>query len=53
MNLIYKTDIAHKYVRNFSFAFLIFYVEPILISTLQALGENKKLFIITMEVISR
>lgn len=48
MNLIYNTDIAYNYVRNFSFAFLIFYIEPILISALQALGENKNLFIITI-----
>lgn len=47
MTLIYGTNIGSNYVKYFSFAFLIFYIEPPIMSILQALGKSKQLSIIS------
>lgn len=43
MNLIYGTNIGSNYVKYFIFPFLLFYLEPPVISILQSIGKSKQL----------
>ena len=48
MQLIYHTTIGASYVKAFAFLFLFYYIQPPLVATLQALGESKKIFTISL-----
>lgn len=48
MFLIYKTNIGSNYVKIFIFPFLLFYLEPPIISILQAIGKSKQLLIFSI-----
>ena len=47
MTLIYDTNIGSTYVKYFAYAFLIFYIEPPIMSILQALGKSKQLSLLS------
>ncbi len=48
MQLIFGTNIGSNYVKLFIFPFLLFYIEPPIISILQAIGKSKQLFIFSI-----
>ena len=45
MQILYKSDNGWEYVRNFSFPFILYYIEAPLISAMTALNKTKKIMV--------